>query len=129
MYQKKYFDLVEAVKDDNFFLNYIKERVEKLVEYVNSIELMEMQLPILRFKYEAEKYQEEVMRLDFNRRSKHNVAIDACNQLNRLCEKNGLELLFTCDMDDRNEVAEAIADMVTEFLKDGLVKKDKAGTH
>lgn len=125
MYREIYLKLIESLKDDDFFLQFIEDGVKKLVKYVDAIESMELRIPILRFRLETEEFQQAVMTLDADRRMKHNVAIDTCNQLNRLCAANGIEKLFTCDMDDRYAVAEAIAVMVTEFLEAGLIKREE----
>lgn len=126
MYKEKYLEMVEALKEEKDILDFVREGVDSFVAYVSAVETMELQLPILRFRCEAEEYREAAINLDKNRRLKHNRAIDAANQINRVCDLFDIEHLFTCDMEDRNEVGIEISKLVTEFLEAGIVKKDPA---
>lgn len=47
--------------------------------------------------------------VDNERRSKHNAAIDACNQLNRLCERYDIPRICNIDTNNRAEVADFAA--------------------
>lgn len=56
---------------------------------------------------------------DNSRRKAHNLAIQACAQINRLCDKYGIEKICP-ETDDRHVVAEFIGQFIQEIYQDGI---------
>ncbi len=52
-----------------------------------------------------EEFERQLKNVDFSRRSKHNIVIDACNQLNRQCDFYHINRICDIDTTDRLQVA------------------------
>lgn len=52
-----------------------------------------------------EEFERRLKNIDSHRRDYHNNAIDACNQLNRLCKNYNLDVICHSDTSDRSAIA------------------------
>lgn len=119
----KYQNLISACREDIDLVEFIKEDMNCYRDYVNQVVETEIIIPVLRFKVDDVKdYQERVMRLDQIRRIKHERAIDACNQLNRISEKLGLPLFYEGDIQNRYAIADFCLEVVNELFLNGQQK-------
>ena len=90
MYRERIGKLMEACKADENDLDFIESRVNKLVDYVSYVSFMETRIQRLSIEgINGEEWREKVQALDENRRSKHEVAMAAVTQLNRLSIAEG----------------------------------------
>lgn len=98
-------------KEDRLYIqNFITDRLKMFSEYVvatneyvftiHSISESRKNGDILQ-----EEFERKLKNIDTKRRDKHNSVIDACNQLNRLCDKYHLERICHTDTKDRSAVA------------------------
>lgn len=119
-----YKKLVESCKDAPEMLDFISDQMRIYLEYVNSVVIESIQMPILRQKYmgEPQILQYEIMDLDKIRRSCHEMAIDACNKLNRISEVQGLPPFYPGDPNDRYAVADFAIDIVRTFYDENRSK-------
>ena len=56
-----------------------------------------------------DEFERRLKNVDISRRNFHNKAIDSCNQLNRQCEKYGLDKICHIDTQNRSAVADFAA--------------------
>lgn len=125
--RKRYMELVNSwAAEDVEVVDLIVDRMNKLGDYVESVYMMEVTLPTLRFRYEGDEYREKVMALDSRRRSAHEMAISATTQLTRWAKIVGAEPMFAGDLDDRYEIADFCMEVVNEFFNGG--RADHRGT-
>ena len=67
-------------------LNFIVERMQHLADYVNAVVMMSVQVQVLYAKeLDQEDLVYKVQGIDTKRKMAHDVAIDACVQIDRLC--------------------------------------------
>ena len=67
-------------------LNFIVERMQHLADYVNAVVMMSVQVQVLYAKELDQKdLVYKVQGIDTKRKMAHDVAIDACVQIDRLC--------------------------------------------
>lgn len=73
-------------------LDFIVERMQHLADYVNAVVMMSVQVQVL---YAKELDQEEliykIQGIDTKRKMVHDVAMDACVQIDRLCNAYGCD--------------------------------------
>lgn len=74
-------------------------------------------------RIEQEEYEFRVLQADRLRRSAHNRAIDACSQLNRLCERFDVPK-FCPESSDRHVIADFVGRFVSEVYQQGISPKD-----
>ena len=116
MYKTNYIALVNAYSKDVDALELIETNMNNLNNYVSAVYAMEVQIQTLRFSLEGDEYREAVTNLDRRRRSAHEAAIAACSILNRLAGLEGVEPLYSGNLEDRNEVAEFCIAIVDELF-------------
>ena len=106
MLKRNYEVLVGKFKDDEEMLDFIKERMQKICNYVDKVTMMEYTIPLLYARYEDEELRDKIENLDRQRRIAHEMAIAAVKQINRLCVSEEVEKLFTGNEDDRYEIGD-----------------------
>lgn len=116
MYKTNFIALVNAYSKDEDALELIETNMNNLNNYVSAVYAMEVQIQTLRFRLEGDEYREAVTNLDRRRRSAHEAAIAACSILNRLAGLEGVEPLYSGNLEDRNEVAEFCIAIVDELF-------------
>lgn len=120
MYRERIGKLMEACKADENDLDFIESRVNKLVDYVSYVSFMETRIQRLSIEgINGEEWREKVQALDENRRSKHEVAMAAVTQLNRLSIAEGLESFYDgpVDHEHRNEVGDLCQAVCSEYFE------------
>lgn len=123
MYREKIANLMNAVKDGPYGeddLDFVESRMSSFTDYVGHVAWMETRIQRLTIQgVKGEDWRDEVEKLDSMRRCKHDVAMDAINQLNRLCKANGLEPFYDgpVDHEHRNEIGDIIGDIVNEYFE------------
>ena len=116
MYKTNFIALVNAYSKDEDALELIETNMNNLNNYVSAVYAMEVQIQTLRFRLEGDEYREAVTNLDRRRRSAHEAAIAACSILNRLAGLEGVEPLYSGNLEDRNEVAEFCIAIVDDLF-------------
>lgn len=67
-------------------LDFIVERIQHLADYVNAVVMMSVQVQVLYAKgLDQQDLVDKIQSIDTKRRMMHDVAIDSCVQLDRLC--------------------------------------------
>lgn len=123
MYKERIANLMQAVNNGQYAqddLEFIETRMNAFTDYMNHVAWMETHMQRLNVEgVKGEEWRHQVEQMDKNRRSKHNVAIDAINQLNRMSKANGLELFYDgpTDEEHRTEVGDLIGNIVNEYFK------------
>ncbi len=120
MYKERITNLMKAVKDDSVSLDFIEDRVNAFTEYMGHTAWMETRIQRLTIEgIRGEQWRDEVAKLDRLKRDKHEVAMDAINQLNRLCETYGLDPFYDKPVDNehRNQVGDDIGKIVNEYFE------------
>lgn len=120
MYKERIANLMRVIKDEPDDLEFVESRMNAFTEYVSHVAWMEtriQRIEILGLK--GEDYRNAVEPLDHQRRSKHNVAMDAINQLNRLSKAMGLEPFYDgpVDHEHRNQIGNVIGNIVNEYFE------------
>lgn len=67
-----------------------------------------------------DQYQYKITQLDNNRKISHNAAIDACAQINRLCDSYHLPHICPETDASRDKVANFCAVITNEFFMEGV---------
>ena len=116
MYKTNFIALVNAYSKDEDALELIETIMSNLNNYVSAVYAMEVQIQTLRFRLEGDEYREAVTNMDRRRRIAHEAAIAACSMLNRLAGLEGVEPLYSGNLEDRNEVAEFCIAIVDELF-------------
>lgn len=120
MYRERIGNLMEACKADSDDLDFIESRVNSLVDYVQYVSFMETRIQRLSIEgIMGEEWRDKVQSLDERRRSKHEVAMSAVTQLNRLSQAEGLELFYNgpVDHEHRNEVGDLCQAVCSEYFE------------
>lgn len=120
MYKQRIAKLMEAVRNDPDDLEFVESRVNTFPEYVSHVAWMETRIQRLSIEgVDGEEWRSQVENLDKLRRSKHEVAMDAINQLNRLSKIKGLEPFYDgpVDHEHRNEIGDVIGAVVNEYFE------------
>lgn len=128
MYKERIAKLMETVKNEPDDLEFIESRMNTFTEYVSHVTWMETRIQRLNIEgVRGEEWRDAVEKLDSSRRSKHEVAMDAINQLNRLSKAVGLEPFYDgpVDHEHRTEVGDAIGNIVSEYFEGRSVGKIK----
>lgn len=121
MYRESIRNLMEANKEEPDVLDFIESRVNSFVDYVAHVNFMEVRIQRLTIEgIDGEAWRDAVESLDHRRRDKHEVAMNAVNQLNRLCTASDLPLFYDgpVDHEHRNEVGDMIGQVVSEYFND-----------
>lgn len=106
MTKQNYELLISKFRDDEDMLDFIKERMQKICGYVESVTAMEYSIPIIRARYEGQDLIDKIQKFDNNRHIAHEAAIASVKQLNRLCVSEGVSKLFDGDETDRYQIAD-----------------------
>lgn len=90
--------------------DFIIERIETFSDYVratNNHVYTIQSITMLRSGniIDQDEFERRLKNADTNRRGKHNLAIDACNQLNRQCDIYQIPHICNIDTTNRSEVA------------------------
>lgn len=73
-------------------LDFIVERMQHLADYVNAVVMMSVQVQVLYAKeLDQEDLVYKIQGIDTKRKMVHDVAIDACVQIDRLCGTYGCD--------------------------------------
>lgn len=118
MIKEKFLNLVNACKNDSEMLEIIESDMKALGEYVYAVHMMETSLPIIHINYDGQELRSRVEKLDRNRRDHHDRAIMGVKRLNRFAEMEGVEKIFTGDVNDRYAIADFCRDTTVEMFDD-----------
>lgn len=124
-------DLIKAIsqKEQNaedvaYLTDFIVERLESFTNYFNAVyrdvvmaEFSNELRNAGRITQEDYEYRRTVT--DRARRMAHDVAIDSCKQLNRLCQKYDVPAICPTE-DDRYKVADFIGSFVYNIYQEGI---------
>lgn len=108
-----------SVNDPDSLASFIEERVNKFIDYATHVTKMELHMQLLNAKgIKGEEWRDIVENMDRNRRSKHENAMDAVNQLNRMSASYGLEPFYEGPVDDehRYEIGDLCRDICMEYF-------------
>lgn len=135
MYVEKFKTLMDAIVENNkgdqqeidYLTNFTYERAGKFVIYFNRVydDVLGSQMDRALFAGGAlsqEDLQTRTMKRDSDRRSAHDMAISACEQINRFCKVNGVPNICP-ETTDRYEVAEFIGRFVQDVYQEGIRDK------
>lgn len=131
MYRERISNLMKAVKGTEFEeddLEFIESRMKTFTDYVSHVAWMETRIQRLQIEgVTGQEWRDQVQDLDSTRRSRHDVAMDAINQLNRMSEMYNLEPFYDgpVDHEHRNNVGDVIGDIVNEYFKERSVRELK----
>lgn len=120
MYKESIRSIMEANRDDVEMLDFVESRVNSFVDYVGHVSFMETRMQRLQIQgVRGEEWRDAAARLDERRRDKHETAMSAVNQLNRLCTASGLPLFYTgpVDHEHRNEIGDLCQAVVNEYFE------------
>lgn len=132
-------DLKEAILKRDFDKEYIEDdleeidnRVDSFREYFNAVFRHVQKGESLRFQLNAgiidtDKWQDEMVKLDSDRKLAHDIAINSCEILNRLCDNYHLPH-FCVDVEkdadgrvlNRGEVADFVGKFVYNIYQRGI---------
>lgn len=118
MIKEKFLNLVNACKNDRDMLDIIESDMRALGEYVYAVYMMETALPIIHINYEGQELRDRAEKLDHNRRAHHERAIMGVKRLNRFAEMEGIEKIFSGDINDRYAIADFCMDATVEMFDD-----------
>lgn len=118
MIKEKFLNLVNVCKNDRDMLDIIESDMRALGEYVYTVHMMETSIPIIRINYESQELRDRVEKLDNNRRAHHERAIIGVKRLNRFAEMEGVEKIFTGDVNDRYAIADFCRDTTVKMFDD-----------
>lgn len=112
--------------DDAEVVEFLEERFKHFVDYFNNVYEMVISAEANRRfldmgKISIEEYQDRMMRLDSSRRSAHEVAIAACAQINRQCDRVNLPHICP-DTTDRYVIADFIGTFVYNIYEEEITK-------
>lgn len=120
MYKESISAIMKANKDDPEMLDFVESRVNSFVDYVGHVNYMETRIQRLEIEgIKGEKWRDAVSGLDSRRRDKHEVAMSAAAQLNRLAAASGLPPFYAgvIDHEHRMEVGDMCEAVVTEYFQ------------
>ena len=110
-------ELMDLLQFVDTSIEYMDEYVQAVNEHVRTVK----RSSVLRKKgiISAEEYKFRVEMVDSNRRTKHNAMLSAMNQLNRLCDRFGVEK-FCPENQDRHVRATFAGAVTTECFLEGI---------
>ncbi len=121
----------QSAEDIDYLVDFVAERLNAFTNYFNSVYnnvIMSEMSTRLRDsgRITQEEFERRLVNSDKTRRYAHETAIDACHQLNRLCDSCNVPK-FCPDTDDRYVIADFIGEFVSEIYQEGQSKTlDKA---
>lgn len=119
MYRESISAIMKANKDDPDLLDFIESRVNSFVEYVGHVNYMETRIQRLTIQgVTGDEWRDAVSALDERRRDKHEMALSAATQLNRLATASGLPLFYDGPIDNehRKEVGDLCQTVINEYF-------------
>lgn len=126
MYKERIANLMMAAKDEPDDMEFIESRMKTFTDYVAHVNWMETRIQRLTIEgVDGQEWRDQVQNLDSMRRSKHNVAMDAITQLNRMSQIYGVAPFYegTVDHEHRTNVGDVIGDIVNEYFKERDVRQ------
>ena len=108
-----------SLNDQDSLAYFIEERVNKMIDYTAYVAHMETHMQYLKaMGIEGEEWRDNVMNMDKARRSRHEVALGAVTQLNRLADSFGMEPFYegVVDNEHRYEVGDLCRDVCVEYF-------------
>jgi hypothetical protein len=124
MYKERVSNLLNAIDQQNpvgsslrtMCFDMVESGLKNFADYVNAVYNMETRVSIARFHIDdVAEYQALVKELDFNRRTAHDAAIASVNILNRMCDKVGVEPIYSGSQ-DRSEIGDFCGKIVGEYF-------------
>ena len=110
--------LIQMVQGDDEIIEFIQGCLKSFYEYHHAIYDMETSLMLHNFKkMEQEEMQSFYSKMDWNRRSKHNMVISSVNMLNRLTEKYGILPFYEGTVSEEKPYRREIADAVLAYIE------------
>lgn len=103
----------ETERDD---YDFVLKRMLIFSDYVNQVYKMQIEMSVVHDRLSGDDVPAKIQEVDRKRRGLHDQAIDAVNQLNRLCDSYNVEHLFAGDTGDRQAVAEFCMEAVKCFF-------------
>ena len=103
----------ETERDD---YDFVLKRMLIFSDYVNQVYKMQIEMSVVHDRLSGDDVPAKIQEVDRKRRGLHDQAIDAVNQLNRLCGSYNVEPLFDGDTGDRQAVAEFCMEAVKCFF-------------
>lgn len=97
-------------------MKYVKKSIDAICEYVRTVDVEETQIRIAYARLEGEELRDTVERADRLRRFAHEAAIAHTSSLNQMCLINGLELIFSGDIEDRYQVADFCGEVTKKLF-------------
>lgn len=120
MYKEKIAGLMHACKNEPDDLDFIESRMSAFTDYMTHVAWMETRMQRMNIEgITGQEWRDQVTALDQSRRSKHNVAMDAINQLNRMSKACGLQPFYDGEVDHehRTQIGDVIGDIVYEYFQ------------
>ena len=120
---------MENVKDAQYISEFVQDSLMNFTKYFNAVYKDVLQQRSNRALFDMGRIDKDeyVYRIEENdkaRRFAHNIAIDSCNQLNRLCDKYEIPHFCPEKEASRSEVADFIGKFVYDYYQDGIKVKD-----
>ena len=103
----------ETERDD---YDFVLKRMLIFSDYVNQVYKMQIEMSVVHDRLSGDDVPAKIQEVDWKRRGLHDQAIDAVNQLNRLCGSYNVEPLFIGNANDRQAVAEFCMEAVKCFF-------------
>lgn len=136
-----YLDLKKAILNENedvdMLTEFVDNNMDKFRQYFNAIYehvvgSESARLYLASGKWETEQYQDKIMKYDGDRKLAHDLAIDACAKLNRLCDSYKIEhfcpeVKMSKDGSkcvNRGEIADFVGKFMYETYQRGRGKSD-----
>ena len=125
--REKYLELLHKMRrdpenepDDYAF---IEGRMNILSEYVATVFVMQIGMTVVHDRFIGDDVAEYIEKLDHTRHDKHDMAITAATQLNRFCDRYGVERIFDGDINSRQEVAEFCIQAVDDIFANRSINR------
>ena len=116
-----YKKLLEALKDEPDSARVATEEMQHFPGYINAVYRQVTLTPMLKMTcIDGEEYRQKAQELDEQRNRMHQLTIDACDILNRMCEKHGVEKFcpsYKPGFVNRYEIADFAADVTVRVFK------------
>ena len=116
---QKITNLLDRIDNDR-----IKQGLERqfnsFPRYVLAVYEMQIGTTFAKEMYEGADLRSKISELDRKRRIAHNAAIDACNVINRQCDKFGVPHICTDKTDNRYAVADFVGSFVSDVYFEGI---------
>ena len=103
----------ETEKED---YDFVLERMLRLSDYIKQVFKMQIEMSVVHDRFSGSDVSDKIKEVDRKRKDRHDLAIDAVNQLNRFCDIYKVEPLFDGDTSDRQAVAEFCMEAVKCFF-------------